>query len=188
MSVSLAVTDAERQACFGLRYRIYIEEQGRRPAAADHERRLDCNADDEGAILLQARMAGELVGTARVHHGRDTGIPAFLQEACELTRRPDAPPLEHVAAISRLAIDPAHRGSLVVVALFRACFEVLHAEGRDTRLVIIVALDQPGLPQMYQALGFRPVAPGRTCMTDLGPATPMIATMRPRSPVRGDSP
>src|SRR5690606_16028167 len=39
ISVAIARDGAERDACFALRYRVYVEEQGRQAPAADHRRR-----------------------------------------------------------------------------------------------------------------------------------------------------
>lgn len=177
VAVSLARTEDEREACFALRYRVYVEEQGRRPPAADHARGLDRNPDDETGLLLQAHVSGELVGTARIHHGLDTGIPPFVREACDLPRLLETAPLARIAAISRLAIDARHRGGQTVVALLRGCFAFLTSARRDTRLVLILAFDQPGLARLYQLLGFRPIAPGTSYLTDLGPTIPMVATL-----------
>lgn len=177
IGVSIARSEAERERCFALRYRVYVEEQGRRPPTADHERGLDRNADDAESILFQAIVDGEVVGTARVHHGAETGIPAFVADACDLPHLLGEAPETEMAAFSRLAVDAGHRGGKTTLALLRACFAYLTAGERRTRLVLILALDEPRLIDMYRLLGFRPIAPDRWYTTDLGRALPMVATI-----------
>jgi predicted GNAT family N-acyltransferase len=177
VEVSIARSDDERDRCFALRYRVYVEEQGRQPPTADHQRKLDRNADDDTGILFCASIDGEIIGTARVHHSVETGIPPFVSDAFDLPRLMRETPSAHTAFISRLAIDARHRGGKAIVALLRGCFAFLTEEGRDTSLALILAFDQPKLMAMYRLLGFRPIAHDARCMTDLGPTIPMIATL-----------
>lgn len=170
--ISIAASEAEREACFALRYRVYVDEQGRNVPAADHERRLDRTADDASGSIFCAWNAGALVGTARVHHGAVTGIPAFIRAACGLTEDQT-----QVAAVSRLAIAAEHRGGTTIVALLRACRAWLSADGRDTRQIYILAFDEPKLIAMYRLLGFRPIEPVTRCMIDLGATIPMVSTL-----------
>lgn len=170
LTISIAASDAEREACCALRYRVYMEEQKRSSAIADHARRLDLSADDASGVLFCARLDGVLVGTLRAHHGATTDIPPFIRRACQM---PETAPLPTVAAISRLAVDPAHRGNTTIVMLLRACNAWLVADGRVTRQVSIVAFDIPRLIAMYRLLGFKPVEPVTSHMSEIGPVVPM---------------
>jgi predicted GNAT family N-acyltransferase len=170
VEISIAATEAEREACCALRYRVYVEEQKRPSALADHARRLDLSADDASGVLFCARRGGVLVGTVRVHHGAVTDIPPFVRSACGLP--PDGP-LPATATIGRLAVDAAHRGDETVVALLRACSAWLTADGRTTEQVFIVAFDTPGVIALYRMLGFRPVEPMTRHMSEVGPVVPM---------------
>lgn len=174
LDVAFAEDTSERDACYALRYRVYVQEQRRQPPLADHERQLDQNADDATGLLLRVRRAGAVVGTLRIHHGIDTGIPSFVREACKL---PDtAGGLRRVAAISRLAIDASHRGGKVTLALLQYAFAWLTAPERGTEQVYILALDEPKLVGLYKLMGFRPLAPERRYATDLGATVPMVLT------------
>lgn len=177
LDTGFAQTEAEREACYAIRYQVYVEEQGRQPPLADHARKLDRNADDATGLLMFARSKDTIVGTLRIHHGHDTGIPPFVREACNLPDDPAA--LQHAAAISRLAIAAEHRGSRATISLFRATFEWLNTAPRSTQQLYILALDEPKLVAMYRMIGFKLLEPERRYTTDLGPTVPMIRTVRP---------
>ena len=175
LEIFVATSDADREACCALRYRVYVEEQNRPTTTADHERKLDLSADDASGVLFCARVGGAVVATARVHHGATTGVPAFIRKTCLLS---STDPLPTVATIGRLAVDPAHRGGDVIVGLLRACNAWLSAEGRVTDQMFIVALDEPRLVAMYRLLGFKPIEPARTHMSEIGPVIAMYRAAR----------
>lgn len=179
LTISIAASQAERDECCALRYRVYVEEQKRPSAMADHGRKLDLSADDASGVIFCARIDGVLVGTLRVHHGATTDIPPFFRRACLLSQ---TEPLPTVAVIGRLAVDAAHRGSNTVVALLRACNAWLMGEGRATEQVFIVAFDIPRLITMYRMLGFRPLEPTVSHMSEIGPVVPMSYKLGGRWP------
>jgi len=181
--VSVARSEAERDACFALRYRVYVEELGCRIAAADHRRKLDYAAEDDTAILFCAHSGGKLIGTVRVHHGAGMGIPRCFHEACDLPRFLANTPLTRMAAIGRLAIDVPYRGGKTVVTLLRDCFRVIIEDHPDTSLVFILALDDRRLIDVSRLLGFRRVDPERLYMMDVGLSVPMFSTIA-ASPTR----
>lgn len=194
ISVAIARDGAERDACFALRYRVYVEEQGRQAPAADHRRRLERNADDETGILFCVRSGDEVVATVRVHHGAVTGLPLCVREAFGLPEAGAAatgeapawrtaagsPDPRQAGVISRLAIDARHRGGQTIVALLRGCMAWFREEGRETRQVYILAFDDPGLVALYGMLGFKPIESRARYMIDLGATVPMVASLAAR--------
>jgi len=175
--VSLAETPAQREACYALRYRVFVEELEQNPPLADHERRLEMNGDDAKAVLMLARADGAVVGTLRLHHGAEQGIPPFVAKACEPAMRDRSRPPDETAAITRLAIERRYRGGPALVALVRACFEYLTSGGRATSRVLILSLDTPGHHALYRLLGFRAVDPVVRYTTDVGVCVPMVADL-----------
>jgi predicted GNAT family N-acyltransferase len=171
LDIGFAQTEAEREACYAVRYQVYVEEQRRGLQKADHARKLECNADDASGLLMYVRSNGTIVGTLRLHHGSDTGIPPFAREAFALPDEPAA--LQHVAAVGRLAIAAEHRGSRATIALLRAAFDWLNTAPCSTQQIYILALDVPKLIAMYRMLGFKELQPERRYMTDLGETVPM---------------
>jgi predicted GNAT family N-acyltransferase len=77
LRVSIAQTDAEREACFELRYRVYVEEMGCSLATADRDRKLDRTAEDNDAFHFCVWDGGELAGVLRLFHGA-RGVPAWF--------------------------------------------------------------------------------------------------------------
>jgi predicted GNAT family N-acyltransferase len=80
LRVSLAQTETEREACFALRYRVYVEEMGCPLSTADRDRKLDRTAEDQDALHFCAWDGDQLAGVLRVFHGA-RGIPAWFAES-----------------------------------------------------------------------------------------------------------
>ncbi len=76
--IELATTAKEKEKVYRLRYRIYVEEMGRRISRADHRRRLLYDDMDDWGLLFYARAGREIVGTVRLHIGRKDDSPPEL--------------------------------------------------------------------------------------------------------------
>ncbi len=191
VTVALANTAPELESCLALRYRVYVEEMGCPAPAADHARKLDRTAEDGEALHFCARSGGELIATLRVFHGA-RGFPKSFVDACKSHVRlrdlprllAQAPPLEEIAVISRLAIDPRHRGGPAIVTLVRESFRILREQHPRTGMVFILALDNPRLLGLYRMLGFHRLDRDRSYPSDLGPVVPMFSQMKQPLPPR----
>jgi ribosomal protein S18 acetylase RimI-like enzyme len=95
------------------------------------------------------------------------------------TRAAGASPSE-VAVISRLAIDPRHRGGIAIVSLFREAFRLLMEQHPKTSLIFILAMDNPRLLSLYRMLGFERLDEHLFYPSDLGPTVPMCAKVNAR--------
>src|SRR4051794_28241339 len=183
VSVSIAQTEAQRVACFALRYRVYAEELGCPLSDADPGLKLDRTPEDATALHFGAWDGAELAATMRVFHGQD-GFPQSLIDSCraqlsldnikawladrqgglslldgiqasrDIARFLSAKPLPQLAVVSRLAIDSRYRGGTVIVALFRESFRLLLEQYPETSLLFILSLDTPRLVALYKMLGF----------------------------------
>jgi predicted GNAT family N-acyltransferase len=80
LRVSLAETEAEREACFSLRYRVYVEEMGCPLATADRDRKLDRTVEDCDALHFGVWDGDELAGVLRLFHGA-RGVPAWFSDS-----------------------------------------------------------------------------------------------------------
>jgi len=114
IEIGIAVTEREKQEIFRLRYRIYVEEMGRQPVAADHSRKLLADEIDRWAFLLYAKSGSELIATMRVNVGLIEEFPRDLARllCMDKFRRFCAEsgfPL--VAFSSKLMVSPAYRNS-----------------------------------------------------------------------------
>jgi len=87
VTIRPAVTHADREACFAVRMRVFVEEQ-----AVPEEEELDHHDADAAHFVVE--VGGEIVGTARVVH---------LEDGC--------------AKIGRVALLREHRGQGIGRAL-----------------------------------------------------------------------
>jgi len=67
----VAETEEEKHAVYRLRYDVYVEEMGRYRGAADHERRLLVEPEDQTARIFYAAPDGEVIATSRLSWGGD---------------------------------------------------------------------------------------------------------------------
>ena len=174
ISVHVAQTDAEREACYALRYRVFIEELKGEAPTADHHRRIYRVAEDDSATQLYARCGDDLIGTMRLHHGATSELPLDFREGCDLDRFLPDTPIGQMMTIGHLAIEKGQRGGPAIVALFQGCFRLVMENHPDTRLVFIIARDDPKLIALYRMVGFRPVDPNKRVQLDVGPCLPMF--------------
>ena len=73
-----ALTDAEREAVYRFRYEIYVAEMGRYGQAADHDRKMLVEAEDETARIFYAAVDGSVVATSRFSWGGDAPFTQHL--------------------------------------------------------------------------------------------------------------
>jgi predicted GNAT family N-acyltransferase len=187
--VSIAGAAADREACLALRYRVYIEEMKCPAPAANHARRLDCTAEDDHAIHVGAWIGGELIATLRIFHGARGFPESFVEHAKSALRSGNllrfrkfaGTPPSQVAVISRLAIEPGHRGGTAIVSLFREAFRLLMEQHPKTSLIFILAMDNPRLLALYRMLGFERLDEDLLYPSDVGPAVPMFAHVNARN-------
>lgn len=110
-SVALAISEAERQEVFRFRYAVYVEEMGKSPPDANHDRRELMDRFDASASLYVLRDGeGALVGTLRFN--RLEALASALEAL-----RPIAPdflleqaPLAALSYTSRLMLRADWRG------------------------------------------------------------------------------
>ena len=184
-AVRVAETEAEREACFALRYQVYVEELGCEIPTADHHRKLDYTQEDESAVHLCVSSGDDVIGTMRMHHGATSEIPLRFHEGCELHRFLPDTPITQMVAFGRLAIKTGRRGGAAVVPLFQGCFRFLMESHPTTRLAFILPMDEPRLIKLHRLLGFQPIDPNKRCHLDTGLCLPMVARIgagKPPSP------
>ena len=74
----LAETQQEKDAVYRFRYEIYVAEMGRYGEAADHERKMLVEPEDETARIYYAAIDGEVVATSRFSWGGDAPFTQHL--------------------------------------------------------------------------------------------------------------
>lgn len=176
----VANTEAEKDECFALRYRVYVEDFGCSIPSADHRRRIDRTEDDDSATQIYVRRGDHVIGTMRVHHGAASALPHAFREACELEQFLADTPLEQMMSIGRLAIEKHERGGAAIVPLFQECLRWTRRDHPDTRLAFILAIEEPRLIALYRLLRFEPIHPDKRIRVDVGVCVPMFTRLGPR--------
>jgi hypothetical protein len=146
--VVLCDSAALRRAVFAFRYRVYVEQMGRRQRHADHLRRLleePMDADARNYALLRGE---EVVATIRANEAEDPAARYYRK-----LYRLDALGLASLAAVqvtTKLMLRPELRGSLALARL------LLHFGAESCRLGMqldVMDCNAPLIP-MFERFGY----------------------------------
>ena len=180
LKVSLAESAEQREAIYALRYAIYVEEMGKSPPAADHQRRWIRDALDATAQLYALHDAeGALVGSLRVNRFSDLEDPEALLAPLPIAPLLERFPLEAISHTSRLMLRPAWRGGAALGLLFNRGYGDAAAAG--VRVDLCHA--KPGLVELYEQLGYRRFCPGLD-LPGVGYQVPMLLALHDREHLR----
>lgn len=179
-TILLAVSEAERQEVYRFRYAVYVEEMGKSPPDANHERRVLMDRFDATASLYLIRDGeGALVGTLRINH------LAALESAQEALRPIPLEPLLEQASLknlsytSRLMLRADWRGGSSLALLCNRIF----ADSLEEGIRFDLCHAHPGLIELYEQLGYRRFCAGIT-LPGVGYQVPMLLALRDRAHLR----
>ena len=179
-TILLAVSEAERQEVYRFRYAVYVEEMGKSPPDANHERRVLMDRFDATASLYLLRDGeGALVGTLRINH------LAALESAQEALRPIPLEPLLEQASLknlsytSRLMLRAEWRGGSSLALLCNRIF----ADSLEEGIRFDLCHAHPGLIELYEQLGYRRFCAGIT-LPGVGYQVPMLLALRDRAHLR----
>jgi len=110
-----AVDTAMRNEIYRFRYRIYVEQMGRRQKYADHVRKRVVEPLDEAARIYAACFDGKIVGTIRGNRFSDLAT-AYYRKLCRIDDRFPFRP-DEMSLTTKLMFDPTLRGSLYPIRL-----------------------------------------------------------------------
>jgi predicted GNAT family N-acyltransferase len=155
VQVVLAQSEQERRPVYRLRYDVYVAEQGKAYAQADHdERLLKDDADDYAGVCLLVTVAGQPVATVRTTHLHDDAAYHAYCERFDLARY-DGASRNDMVVCSRLAILPQYRKTRVVHTVFEAIYR--YEAERGVRLCFQYCA--PALVPLFEHYGFREYTP-----------------------------
>jgi CRP-like cAMP-binding protein/predicted GNAT family N-acyltransferase len=175
VEVRFARTEEERQAIYRLRYETYVEEMHLYQSEADHEHGWLMDSDDAPSHLLYARVGQEVVGTLRVHLGKEHSIPAGLKERFALERFLPLVPEEQLCVVGRFMVRQDMRGTAVPYRLIHESIRFQLEQG----LELAFCDCQPHLLNLYLSLGFRPYL-GTFDHPEFGVMVPLVLVLRDR--------
>jgi CRP-like cAMP-binding protein/predicted GNAT family N-acyltransferase len=152
ITICFAESEAEREAIYRLRYRIYVEELGAISfPGADHERRWLGEGGVRNSRLLYAELGGEVVATLRLQLGADDALTEDDAIIYDFARFEGHLGMEQLCVLSRFMALPEHRGGQIPQLMLQAMYRFCVAQG-----LAICFLDcRPHLINLYQRLGFR---------------------------------
>ena len=151
ISVHFAHTSAEREAIYRLRYEIYIEEMHIFIGQADHNRRMLYGSDDKNARLLYAMKDGEIIGSLRLHLGKDAPFSDELEHTYQLPQFREAIHDEQMLILTRFMVKKPYRGTSLAHQMICEVARTCVKEDIEVSLCDC----QPHLIRYYQRIGFR---------------------------------
>jgi len=172
--VSLARTDAERNAVYRLRYEVYMRELRKGFLSdVDHDDGLVRDPADEqdGVCTLYTGTADDVTGSLRLQVWEPGCVPKDVYQRFSLQLFPGIEALK-ISEVARLVIRPDMRGGRLLTSLASAAFRL----GTANHGVFVCFLYcSPGLLRPYMRLGFRPY-PGYVIPNADGVRLPMFLT------------
>lgn len=126
--IRLTETAEEREQVFKFRYRVYIEEMGKKQHYADHKQKKSKEPLDSSAHIFAAFQNGQIVGTARTNFSRNSNLEYYPQLYKMYEVVGDAHP-QYTSISTKLIIQKELRGSLLFVELAQVLYKHLLLEG-----------------------------------------------------------
>ncbi|MGB0721751.1 MAG: GNAT family N-acetyltransferase [Gammaproteobacteria bacterium] len=146
--IRIASSDDEREAVYRFRYEVYVEELGKKPSDADHQRRRLQDAMDPTAAQLYAEADGEIVASLRINPTTDAGrYWTHVYGLENFTRFPR----NRMTMTSRLMVAAPWRGTRVLASLLMAAYR--WARKYEFRCDFCNCV--PALVEFYEQLGYR---------------------------------
>jgi hypothetical protein len=180
LQVLLADTPELREAIYALRYVIYVEEMGKSPPTADHQRRWIRDGLDATARLYAVQdEAGTLVGTLRLNRLSDLSDPTTELAPLPIATLLERFPPEAISHTSRLMLLPAWRGGAALGLLFNRCY----GDAAEAGVRVDLCHAKPGLVELYEQLGYRRFCPGLD-LKGVGYQVPMLLALHDRAHLR----
>ena len=168
-----AETEEEKLAVYRVRYDIYVEEMGRYRGAADHDRRLLVEPEDQTARIFYAAPEGEVVATSRLSWGGDAPFSPRQIEQYQLAPFLAELPPEAIVVSERLMVVRRLRGSLI--------YEQLMARSRrfiqEKRVQLLFGACEPHLLSLYMGRGARPYAKRNINNPEAGYLIPIVTVV-----------
>ena len=163
-------SDEEKLAVYRFRYDIYVKEMGRYGKAADDDRRLLIETEDETARIFYAAEAGEVVATSRFSWGGDAPFSERLIDHYQLAPFLEEVPPEAMAVGERGMVIPRLRGSDVFFRLGQESSAFIE----EKRIQLIFGACEPHLLSLYIGNGQRTYSERNINSAESGYLIPLV--------------
>jgi hypothetical protein len=174
-AVHVATTQAEREADYRYRYRVYVEELHREVGGVDHERRMVTDPEDDKpyAHHFYAGSVDDIEGVVRLRVWGPGEMPSILSGKLSMHLFGPAQARLRTCEVGRYMIDPKRRGSLVLPSMARRTYEFL---AQEQNVDVSFCYCRPGLVDYYRRLGARPYGAEVTQETE-GLEVPLVSVL-----------
>jgi hypothetical protein len=169
----MAESEEQKLAVYRFRYDVYVEEMGRYAGAADHERRVLMEPEDETARIFYAAEDGEVVATSRLSWGGDAPFTERLVAHYQLAPFLVELPPETLAVAERGMVVPRLRGS----DLFRELGQFSSQFVGANRIQLIFGACEPHLLSLYLGQGCRTFARKNINSAEAGYLIPIVTVV-----------
>ncbi len=148
-----ATTDEEKAAVYGLRYDLYVEDQGLFRDVADHDRRWLTDGYDDVSRIALAEVDDTVAGTIRVTFGPEVTFSEGTRREYDFDRFAGVVDDGDIGTITRLLVREEFRGNgMLAFQLLWTAFECAAAND----LELLLGSCEPHLVNRYRTLGFQP--------------------------------
>ena len=168
-----AESDEEKLAVYRLRYDVYVEELGRYRGAADHERRMLVEPEDQTARIFYAAPDGEVVGTSRLSWGGDAPFSARQIEQYQLAPFLAELPPEAIVVAERAMIVRRLRGGQIYQQIAATSRRFI----QEKRVQLLFGACEPHLLSLYMGRGARPYAKRNINSPEAGYLIPIVTVV-----------
>ncbi len=168
-----AETEEEKLAVYRLRYDVYVEEMGRYQGAADHDRRLLVEPEDDTARIFYAAPDGEVVATSRLSWGGDGPFSARQIDQYQLAPFLAEVPREAIVVAERGMVVPRLRGSPIFTQLMATSRRFI----QEQRVQLLFGACEPHLLSLYMGRGARPYARRNINSPEAGYLIPIVTVV-----------
>ena len=169
----LAETENEKEAVYRFRYEIYVAEMGRYGEAADHDRKMLVEPEDETARIFYAAQDGEVVATSRFSWGGDAPFTQHLIDHYMLEPFLSELPLAAMAVGERGMVKPEMRGSPLFGELGQFSAQFV----QDKRIQLIFGACEPHLLSLYVGQGMRTFSNENVNSAEAGFLIPIVSVV-----------
>jgi hypothetical protein len=169
----LAETQEEKDAVYRFRYEVYVAEMGRYGEAADHERKMLVEPEDETARIYYAAKDGEVVATSGFSWGGDAPFTQHLIDHYMLAPFIAELPLAAMAVGERGMVKPEMRGSM----LFKELGEFSSQFVQANRIQLIFGACEPHLLSLYVGQGMRTFSKQNVNSPEAGYLIPIVSVV-----------
>jgi predicted GNAT family N-acyltransferase len=150
--IRFAITDDERKAVYQLRYEVYVEGMGRLKEKSDVNNKELRDEYDQTAHTVVAIKNDKAIGTLRLFRGGDTHFDQYLTNAYHLSPFTKHLDDSKICIIERLMVDEKHRGSTVMLRMYREVMKFVI----QNKVEVVLLNCVPEQKDSYMKLGFQP--------------------------------